>query len=193
VSRSLLPCLLLLACAAPGKPGPAAATAPASTSSPRALAQGPVAADGIGDEGGRGPVHLVLRQFPDEAPHPLTADLGQVLVLDAWATWCGPCIRSLPQLQALQKAFAGRGVRTYAVSVDEDRSQIAPFLAAARVQLSVLLDPGGNALEGTLGLRVMPTTWVLDRTGRVRAVHEGFDGNVDAVRAEVEKLLAEPR
>jgi thiol-disulfide isomerase/thioredoxin len=193
VSRSLLPCLLLLACAAPGKPGPAAATGPSSTSTRRALAQGPVAADGIGDDGGRGAVRLVLRQFPDEAPHALSADVGQVLVLDAWATWCGPCIRSLPQLQALQKTFAGRGVRTYAVSVDEDRSQIGPFLAAARVQLSVLLDPGGNALEQTLGLRVMPTTWVLDRTGRVRAVHEGFDGNVDAVRAEVEKLLAEPR
>jgi thiol-disulfide isomerase/thioredoxin len=138
-------------------------------------------------------MQLVLRQFPDEAPHPLTADLGQVLVLDAWATWCGPCIRSLPQLQALQKSFVGRGVRIYAISVDEDRSQIAPFLAAARVQLPVLLDPGGNAVEQTLGLRVMPTTWVLDRSGRVRAVHEGFDGNVDAVRAEVEKLLAEPR
>jgi thiol-disulfide isomerase/thioredoxin len=137
-------------------------------------------------------LQLVLRGFPDEAVHSLSADLGHVLVLDAWATWCSPCIRSLPQLQALQKAFAGRGVRTYAVSVDEDRSQIAPFLAAAGVDLSVLLDPGGDALEQTLGLRVMPTTWVLDRTGRVRGVHEGFEGNVDAVRGEVEKLLAEP-
>jgi thiol-disulfide isomerase/thioredoxin len=137
-------------------------------------------------------VQLVLPQFPDQTPHPLTLDLGHILVLDAWATWCAPCIRSLPQLQALQKTFASRGVRAYAVSVDEDRSQIAPFLAAARVELSVLLDPGGDALEQTLGLRVMPTTWVLDRTGRVRSVHEGFDGNLDAVRAEVERLLAEP-
>jgi thiol-disulfide isomerase/thioredoxin len=191
VSRSLFSSLLLLllACAAPRKPGPVAATAPVSPQ--QALQQHSVEVGA--KEGGGGPVQLVLRGFPDEAPHPLSADLGHVLVLDAWATWCGPCIRSLPQLQALQKAFAGRGVRTYAVSVDEDRSQIAPFLAAARVDLSVLLDPGGNALEQTLGLRVMPTTWVLDRTGRVRGVHEGFEGNVDAVRAEVEKLLAEPR
>jgi cytochrome c biogenesis protein CcmG/thiol:disulfide interchange protein DsbE len=187
VSWLLLPCLLLLACATPGRPGGPAASAPES--SRQALAQGTVAK---GSDEGRRAVQLVLRQFPDETSHPLSVDLGHVLVLDAWATWCAPCVRSLPQLQALQKAFAGRGVRTYAVSVDEDRSQIAPFLAAARVELSVLLDPGGNGLEQSLGLRVMPTTWVLDRSGRVRGVHEGFEGNVDAVRADVEKLLAEP-
>jgi thiol-disulfide isomerase/thioredoxin len=168
--------LLLLACATSEKPGPAVQTAPVS--SPQASAAG-------------GPVQLVLRRFPDDGSHPLAADRGHVLVVDAWATWCAPCVRSLPQLQALQKAFAGQGVRTYAVSVDEDRSQIGPFLEAARVKLPVLLDPGGNALEQTLGLRVMPTTWVLDRTGRVRWANEGFEGNVDAVRAEVEKLLAE--
>ena len=64
----------------------------------------------------------------------------------------------------------------YAVSVDEDRAQIPKFLASAKVQLPVLLDPGGFVLEDRLKLKQMPTTWVVDRTGHVRYTQESFDG-----------------
>lgn len=136
---------------------------------------------------------LALATFPDAGTHAFSADLGQVVVIDAWATWCGPCVRSLPLLQRLRKDYAARGVRVYAVSVDEDRAQIPTFLAAARVDLPVLLDPGGFVLEQRLKLKQMPTTWVVDRTGQVRFAQESFDGNLDEVRAQVEVLLEAPR
>jgi hypothetical protein len=77
----------------------------------------------------------------------------------------------------------------YAVSVDEDGAQIPKFLAGAKVQLPVLLDPGGFVLEDRLKLKQMPTTWVVDRTGRVRYTQESFDGNLDDIRAQVDALL----
>lgn len=132
---------------------------------------------------------ISLETYPAKGKHAFSADQGQVVVIDAWATWCAPCIRSLPQLQALGKDYAARGVRVYAVSVDEDRGQIPTFLATAGVDLPVLVDPGGFVLENALKLRIMPTTWVVDRTGRVRFTQESFDGNLNDVRAQVDALL----
>jgi len=132
---------------------------------------------------------IALATFPQAGKHSFSADRGQVVVIDAWATWCAPCVRSLPQLQKLRRDYSKRGVRVYAVSVDEDRAQIPTFLAAARVDLPVLLDPGGFVLEDKLKLKQMPTTWVVDRNGRVRYTQESFDGNLDDIRAQVDALL----
>ena len=132
---------------------------------------------------------ITLATFPEAGKHSFSADVGQVVVIDAWATWCAPCVRSLPLLQALKRDYSQRGVRVYAVSVDEDRAQIPKFLASARVQLPVLLDPGGFVLEDRLKLKQMPTTWVVDRTGHVRHTQESFEGNVDDIRAQVDALL----
>ena len=132
---------------------------------------------------------ITLATFPEAGKHSFAADVGQVVVIDAWATWCGPCVRSLPLLQTLRHDYAQRGVRVYAVSVDEDRAQIPKFLASARVQLPVLLDPGGFVLEDRLKLKQMPTTWVVDRTGHVRHTQESFEGNLDDIRAQVDALL----
>ncbi|HTS81454.1 MAG TPA: TlpA disulfide reductase family protein [Myxococcaceae bacterium] len=136
---------------------------------------------------------LSLATYPDAGTHDFSADQGQIVVLDAWATWCGPCTRSLPLLQALRRDYAARGVRVYAVSVDEDRAQIPRFLASARVDLPVLLDPGGYVLEEKLKLKLMPTTWVVDRAGQVRFTQEMFGGNLDDVREQVDVLLREAR
>lgn len=167
--------VLVLACAGGNRAAPVATQAQALT--------GP--AGGTGGSVGS----LSLETYPDPGKHAFSADQGHVVVIDAWATWCAPCIRSLPQLQALGRDYAARGVRVYAVSVDEDRAQIPTFLATARVDLPVLVDPGGFVLESALKLRVMPTTWVVDRTGRVRFTQESFDGNLNDVRAQVDALL----
>jgi thiol-disulfide isomerase/thioredoxin len=132
---------------------------------------------------------ITLATFPEAGKHSFSADLGQVVVIDAWATWCGPCVRSLPLLQTLRHDYSQRGVRVYAVSVDEDRAQIPKFLASAKVQLPVLLDPGGFVLEDRLKLKQMPTTWVVDPTGHVRYTQESFDGNLDDIRAQLDALL----
>ena len=125
--RAALMVVALLGCAG---------TSPASTgtgTTAQALAAG-LADRGLGDR------HQP-RDLPRGGEASFAADVGQVVVIDAWATWCAPCVRSLPQLQKLGRDYSQRGVRVYAVSVDEDRAQIPTFLATARVQLTVLLDP----------------------------------------------------
>jgi thiol-disulfide isomerase/thioredoxin len=177
MSRLLAFLLLVLGCASGSRTPPAATQAQALT--------GASGSNGVSVTG------LSVDTYPEQGKHPFSSDLGQVVVIDAWATWCAPCIRSLPQLQALRKDYASRGVRVYAVSVDEDRAQIPTFLSTNRVELPVLVDPGGFVLEDKLKLRVMPTTWVVDRTGHVRFTQESFDGDLNDLRARIDALLAE--
>jgi thiol-disulfide isomerase/thioredoxin len=176
MKRIALPVLLALGCSH----GPAVPST--------ATAQGPGLA--LSEDSATG---LTLPTYPQGTPHSLAEDQGHVVVVDAWATWCAPCVRSLPLLQALQQRFAARGLRTYAVSIDARPGDIPGFLVRTPITLPILLDPDGDVLQSTLGLRGMPTTWVLDRTGKVRARHEGFDGDLDALQADVERLLAESR
>jgi len=159
------------------------AVAPASTTRQALTAQETSTGTSVAD--------IALATYPDPGKHAFSSDRGQVVVIDAWATWCGPCVRSLPQLQALRRDYASRWVRVYAVTVDEDRAQIPHFLARAGVDLPVLLDPGGFVLEDKLKLKQMPTTWVVDRSGQVRYTQESFEGNLDHLRSEVDSLLKE--
>ncbi|HVP67678.1 MAG TPA: TlpA disulfide reductase family protein [Anaeromyxobacteraceae bacterium] len=121
------------------------------------------------------------------------AEQGKVRVVDFWATWCAPCREELPALAALERELGPRGLEVYAVSYDEERSAIAPFLASAGPVPQVLLDPGGERSAGPCGVRRLPTALVVDRHGRIRFAHEGYDGSTAAAqRREVESLLAEP-
>jgi len=138
-------------------------------------------------------VGLSLPTYPQGPRHAFAEDQGHVVVVDAWATWCGPCVKSLPLLQALQQRFAAQGLRTYAVNVDSGPGEIPGFLAQVPITLPILLDPDAEVLEGSLDLRLMPTTYLVDRSGKIRARHEGFAGNVARLQADVERLLAEPR
>ena len=173
--------LALVTLALAGCAGSSPASPGTGTAAHALAAQPPAAGASVAD--------LTLGTYPEQGKHSFAADVGQVVVIDAWATWCAPCVRSLPQLQRLRRDYSQRGVRVYAVSVDEDRAQIPTFLATARVQLPVLLDPGGFVLEDRLKLKQMPTTWVVDRTGHVRFTQESFDGNLDDIRAQVDALL----
>lgn len=138
-------------------------------------------------------VSFTLPEYPGRAPHDFLQDRGHVVLLDVWATWCEPCREALPLYQDLLKQYAPRGLRVYALSVDEDPRQIAPFLKDARVTLPVLLDPNGNIAEKRLQVSMMPTLFVLDKKGVVRKVHQGFtEGGVGQYQNEIEALLNEP-
>jgi len=76
--------------------------------------------------------------------------------------------------------------------VDSGPGEIAGFLTQVPLTLPILLDPDAEVLEGSLDLRLMPTTYLIDRSGKIRARYEGFAGNVARLQADVERLLAEP-
>lgn len=100
--------------------------------------------------------------------------LGQVVLLDFWATWCVPCRESLPFYQSLAEAHGGKGLRVVAVSVDADASEVRQFVAEHRVTFDVLLDAEGS-LASRLDLPTMPTLLLLGRDGNVLWKHAGFE------------------
>lgn len=100
---------------------------------------------------------------------------GQVVVLDFWATWCPPCVDSLPSLGRVAREFEDQGLVTLAVNGDEGPNREQKVQAFVRAMgladLPVALDDGRAA--GALRVRALPTLVVLDREGKVAAVHVG--------------------
>ena len=119
------------------------------------------------------------------------ADLrGQVVVLDFWASWCAPCRKELPRLDALHAEIARRGGRVLAVSIDEDRENVDLFARRYGLRLPIALD-GPNGLARELELRHVPLTLVLDRDGRVAfASSRSDDAGLAAVAAAAHELMA---
>ncbi len=99
---------------------------------------------------------------------------GEVVVLHFWASWCGPCRRELPEIQALHQELAKRGGRVVAVSIDEDPRNAADFAARYAPALPIYHDvPEG--LAKTLDLPALPYTVVVDRDGSVMWAGGGAD------------------
>lgn len=99
---------------------------------------------------------------------------GDVVLLNVWATWCGPCREETPFLQSLYEAHRDQGLRVVGVSVDTRRSagQIETFLREMGVEYDILHDPEMRAMDrfSVLGL---PATFLVDRDGTVRFVRMG--------------------
>jgi thiol-disulfide isomerase/thioredoxin len=118
---------------------------------------------------------------------------GRVQVVDFWATWCEPCRLQLPVLERLGRTYADQKLEVYGVSVDEDRAYLQAYLEATPVDITILWDRGGATASERLDLQRLPTTFVVDRAGRIRFVHQGYEPrNAALLEAEVRRLLAEP-
>ncbi|MBX7096475.1 MAG: TlpA family protein disulfide reductase [Myxococcaceae bacterium] len=136
---------------------------------------------------------LRLKTVPGGADWKLSDLKGRVVLLDVWATWCDPCRDSLPLYNDLQKQYGSQGLSVVTVSVDADPAVVPPFLAQLKVDLPVLTDPNAAQAEPLLKVQVMPSTYVVDRAGRLRFFHEGFAGEfLTRTTQELEQLLAEP-
>ena len=110
---------------------------------------------------------------------------GQVVYLDFWASWCGPCRESFPFMNELQRDLAGRGLQILAISVDKTAEDARRFLARYPAQFTVALDVAA-ACPTAFQLQGMPSSYIIDKGGAVRAVHAGFR-NRD--RAEIRQQL----
>jgi thiol-disulfide isomerase/thioredoxin len=127
---------------------------------------------------------------PDISAPYLQAARGKVVLLDFWASWCGPCRKSFPWMNALQKKY-GNDLVVIAVNLDMDKQLAANFLKAVPASFQIEYDTAGK-LATQLGVSAMPTSFLLDRQGRIVKQHAGFREAQMAVReAELEQLLKE--
>lgn len=116
---------------------------------------------------------------------------GKVVYVDFWASWCGPCRKSMPQFKLLYSKLASKGFEIVAINLDENDADAKRFLNQVPVNYTVLRDASGKTPE-QFGVKVMPTGYLLDRFGLIRYTHEGFrDGDAQKLEAQIKKLLAE--
>jgi len=116
---------------------------------------------------------------------------GKVLLVDFWASWCTSCKTSFPALDSLFTEFQPRGFEVLAVNLDEKRRDADAFLGERPHHLTVLFDPKGTS-PSAFGVKGMPTSFLIDRTGHIRFTHMGYSGNVaETYRREITQLLAE--
>ena len=92
---------------------------------------------------------------------------GKIVVVNFWATWCPPCRKEMPDLDAIYKDFRAKGLVILAIG-DEDRAKVVSFLAEHKVSYPVLLDPG-RRVNDRFVVRGIPKTFVYDRSGRLAA------------------------
>jgi len=133
--------------------------------------------------------------FPDLKSFKLEGSLpaelaGRVVFVDFWASWCGPCAKSFPAMNELHNTYKERGVVFIAISVDEKPEAMNKFLSKHACDFSVVRD-SDQKLVGELDVATMPTTFILDREGKIRFLHNGFHGDETKkeYRSELESLL----
>jgi peroxiredoxin len=120
----------------------------------------------------------------------LSAHEGKVVVLNFWATWCGPCRYEIPGFIDLQRELGGRGLEIVGVSLDrEGFAAVRPYAKEKEINYTLVADDG--SAERAYGpFRSIPQTYVIGRDGTVRYVAKGALAE-SKLRRVVEKLLAE--
>lgn len=130
--------------------------------------------------------------FPDLKSVKLEGTLpdlaGKVVIVDFFASWCGPCKDSFPVMQELHEKFEARGLVILAVNLDKKAEDMKSFLAAHPVTFPAVRD-GTSTLVKQVQIATMPSSFILDKAGKVRFVHRGFKG--DKTREEYLKQIAE--
>lgn len=139
------------------------------------------------------PAPMVRLPKADGTVVSLADNKGKVVLVDFWASWCGPCKASFPALDALYQELHDRGFEVIAINVDERREDANAFLSDRPHAMAVVFDPEGTA-PAAYGVGAMPTSFLIGRDGRVRFVHIGYTAKtIDLYRREIEELLAEPQ
>ncbi len=112
---------------------------------------------------------------------------GKVVLLDFWATWCGPCRTEVPEFVKLQKKYGARGLQVIGISLDDDTRPVRNFYARFNMNYPVALGDAklAESFGGILGL---PVAFLIDRGGRIAAKHVGQTGPA-AFEEDVSSLL----
>jgi cytochrome c biogenesis protein CcmG/thiol:disulfide interchange protein DsbE len=113
---------------------------------------------------------------------------GKVVLLDFWATWCGPCKIEIPWFIELQRQYKDKGFTVIGVSMDEGGwSEIRPFVEEMKMNYPVLL--GNDDITGPFGgIEILPTTFVIDKQGRIVETHQGLVSK-DEFESAIKRLL----
>ncbi len=109
---------------------------------------------------------------------------GQVVMINFWATWCGPCRQEMPLLQQISARYEPLGFTLLGVNVEPDSAPAKAWLEKVPVTFPILFDRE-NTVSASFGVEAMPSTVLVDREGRVRHVHRGYKAGDESMYADL--------
>ncbi len=116
---------------------------------------------------------------------------GHVVLVNFWATWCGPCRQEMPALDRLARQYAPAGLVMVGISVDAGTGPVKALLARSPVHYPILLD-ADTRVSTAYHVEAMPSTFIIDRHGEIRYVHHGYrQGDERAYATWIRRLLRE--
>ncbi len=117
---------------------------------------------------------------------------GKVVLLDFWATWCGPCRMSISELKRLNKDFSDKDFVIVSVNLRENLGKVKSFASKEGMTWTILLDSQGQVAD-SYGVRAIPTFILIDKHGRIRLKITGLMPNFyETLSNAINQLLAEP-
>ncbi|MDF1766024.1 MAG: TlpA disulfide reductase family protein [Gammaproteobacteria bacterium] len=142
-------------------------------------------------EGELAPNFTLPSIYEDKPAIDLAALRGKTVYVDFWASWCAPCLRSMPAYNALYSRYKDQDFEFVAINVDNPIEEGLDFLLDTPLDFLIPSDPDGEIAE-LFGVIGMPTSYLIDPEGKIRLVHTGFrDGDMEEIEAEIQALLAE--
>ncbi len=128
--------------------------------------------------------------FPDLSAFSLEGTLpdtkGKVVLVDFFASWCGPCKASFPVMQELHKEFGSKGLIIIAINLDDKKEEMQEFLKKHPSDFVIVRD-ATKKLVSTVKIATMPSSFLLDRQGRIQSIHKGFKG-AETKRKYIEEI-----
>jgi cytochrome c biogenesis protein CcmG/thiol:disulfide interchange protein DsbE len=140
------------------------------------------------EEGDRAPA-FSAPSLTGEGVIELSKYRGKVVYLDFWASWCGPCLKAIPEIEEMRTEFPEERFQILAVNLDQVEKKALRFLKKNPIGYPSASDPKGR-LPGKFGVDTMPTSYLIDPDGVIRYVHRGFSrGDGSRLREEIRALL----
>lgn len=117
---------------------------------------------------------------------------GKVILLDFWASWCGPCRQSFPWMNEMQAKYAGQGLAIIAINLDSESDVAREFLTEVPASFVLGFDPEGKSAEA-MQVEAMPMSYLIDRHGQIRYRLMGFNSEKKSEHeTHIQTLLSEP-
>jgi peroxiredoxin len=141
------------------------------------------------DAGGPAPSFTLAALSGQQAT--LSQYKGQVVMVNFWATWCGPCQQEMPLLDQMYKKYKPAGFTLIGVNVDKEAPAVRELMARKPVSFPVLLDPA-NQVSKAYHVDEMPSSVIVDRKGQIRYIHRGYKpGDENEYQDRIRQLIRE--